>query len=93
MRKEFVAGLSPAEQEDLRNGYKYAARMQAFDHRERQLFPSEKSNARLSCPLRRPGGRPDVFAGIMETFANRPEDQLELRAETLMRSSLRPVKR
>ena len=93
VRKEFVAGLSPAEQEDLRNGYKYAARMQAFDHRERQLFPSEKSSRNYRTSYAAQGGRPDVFAGIMETFANQPEDQLELRAETLMRSSLRPMKR
>mgnify|MGYP000950666836 FL=1 len=88
-----MAGLSPAEQEDLRNGYKYAARMQAFDHRERQLFPSEKATRDYRARYAAQGGRPDVFAGIMETFANQPEDQLEVRAETLMRSTLRPVKR
>jgi hypothetical protein len=88
-RKDFVGSLSPAERLDLSNAFKYAQRMQAFRRRERSLFPTEKATPGYRARFAQQGGRPEVFAGIMEKFAAEPDEQQELRAEQLLRQSLR----
>lgn len=88
-RSEFVNGLAPAERFDLSNAYKYAARLKAFQRRERTLFPSDHATPGYRQRFAEQGGRPDVFAGIMADFANEPDEALNLKAETLLKQSLR----
>jgi hypothetical protein len=89
-RKEFVGGLSEAEQLNLRNAYQYSERLKVFANREGQLFPRDRATPGYKAEFAARGGRPDVLAGVMERFAAESETEVEQRADRLLRESLRP---
>jgi hypothetical protein len=88
-RRAFYDSLSPAEQHDVENAYRYAQRMEAFKNKERRLFPSQKASAAYKERFA-DNPRDDLFAGIMLEAAGRSDDAEEMRAEKLLQRALRP---
>jgi len=87
-RQEFFDSLTAAEQQDVRNAYRYAQRMESFKNRERRLFPSEKASAGYKERFAA-APRDELFAGIMLDANGRTDEEEEMRAEKLLGQALR----
>jgi hypothetical protein len=88
-RAEFVATLSAAEKEDLRNAYKYAARMKNFEPYERRLFASKNATKGYRDKFTAAGGRPEFIRQVIETTRARTDAESDTRADELLRRALR----